>query len=292
MPNPRIGVLLAVSGVSLISVDSLLIRLQTLSPVGILFWRGLLSGIAFSIAAAIATRRGKPDGIRAGAGGWWPISVLSTLMLLGTLTWVLSLTHTAVAHTMVIVASSPIFTAVLGRVVLGEELPIRTWVAGLVVLAGVLVVFSSSLGGVHFLGDLLALANTGILALTLIALRKYQDVDRLMALAVSSLLIAGIVAPWGYSLPDIKSLVAASLDGLIVLPGGLALIFFAPRHLPAAQVGLLLLLETILAPAWVLIAIGEAVTAQVVVSGAIIIIAIAAHSVMGMRGNQTAGRSL
>lgn len=288
-PNRALGILLAAGGATLISFDGLLVRLQALSPAGILFWRGLLSGAAFAVLAAIAGRRTKGFGSRVAAGGWWPLVALSTVLLLGTVTWVLSLTHTTVAHTLVIVASSPILTAVLGRVLLGEELPIRTWLAGSVVLVGVLVVFSTSLGGGHLEGDLWALANTGILALILIALRRYQQVDRLLALAVSGFITAAAASPFGISLPDMHSLFAAALAGLIVLPGGLALITFAPRHLPAAEVGLLLLLETILGPAWVLLVLGEALTFQVLLSGTIILGAISTYLVFEMRSRRTRG---
>jgi drug/metabolite transporter (DMT)-like permease len=144
-------------------------------------------------------------------------------------------------------------------------------VAGFIVLAGVVLVFSGSLGGGHFQGDLWAVVNTGILSLILIALRKYQQVNRLVALAASGLVIAAAAGPFGIQLPDVKSMLAAALVGLIVLPAGLVLITFAPRHLPAAEVGLLLLLETVLAPGWALLVVGEQLNVQVVLSGAIIL---------------------
>jgi drug/metabolite transporter (DMT)-like permease len=61
------------------------------------------------------------------------------------------------------------------------------------------------------------------------------------------------------------------------------MIFFAPRYLPAAEVGLLLLLETVLAPLWVLFALGEQLTIQVVLSAAIILGAIVIHSILDLR---------
>jgi drug/metabolite transporter (DMT)-like permease len=61
------------------------------------------------------------------------------------------------------------------------------------------------------------------------------------------------------------------------------MIFFAPRYLPAAEVGPLLLLETVLAPLWVLLALGEQLTVQVVFSAAIILGAIVIHSILDLR---------
>jgi drug/metabolite transporter (DMT)-like permease len=288
-PNPALGILLAASGAAVISFDSLLVRLQALSPAGILFWRGLFSGFAFAVLAAAFGRRANGTGFRVGAGDWWPLIVLMALMVLGTVTFVLALTHTTVAHTLVIIASSPILTAVLGRILLGEELPVRTWVAGFIVLAGVVLVFSGSLGGGHFQGDLWAVVNTGILSLILIALRKYQQVNRLLALAASGLVIAVAAGPSGIQLPDVKSMLAAALAGLILLPAGLVLITFAPRHLPAAEVGLLLLLETVLAPVWALLVVGEQLNVQVVLSGAIILGAVSSYLVLDLRSRRATG---
>lgn len=289
-PTPKLalGILLAGGGACVISFDSLLVRLQALSPSGVLFWRGVFSGFAFTVLAVVLSRKSIGAGLAAAARGWWPLLMLTVVMALGTVTFVLAVTHTTVAHTLVIIASAPILTAVLGWILLDEKLPMRTWSAGLVVLAGVVVVFSSSLGGGHLEGDIWALANTVTLALILIILRKYQQVDRMLALALSSLVIAAVIAPSGFQAPDSRSLLAAAVAGLVVLPGGLAMITFAPRHLPAAEVGLLLLMETILAPLWALLVVGEQPPVQVVVSGGIILGAIAIHLIFDLRGRRGA----
>ena len=133
-PKLALGILLAGGGACVISFDSLLVRLQALSPSGVLFWRGLFSGFAFAVLAVVLSRKSIGAGLAAAGRGWWPLLMLTVVMGLGTVTFVLAVTHTTVAHTLVIIASAPILTAVLGRVLLGEKLPMRTWVAGLVVL--------------------------------------------------------------------------------------------------------------------------------------------------------------
>jgi drug/metabolite transporter (DMT)-like permease len=283
LSNQSRGILLALGGASLFSFDGLLVRLQALSPAGVIFWRGLLSGIVFAAMAALARKRVAKQVTDSGGIQWWPVSLLAGLVVLGTITFVLSLTHTTVAHTVVIVAASPIVTGILGRFILREHLPIRTWLAGLAALTGVVVVVSGSLRSSGLQGDLWALANTGIFALLLISLRRYQSANLLVALAISGFAVALVVSPWAGQNLDLKTAIAAALDGLLVVPGGLVLITLAPRYLPAAEVGLLLLIETILAPVWVLLVIGEALTFQVVLSAAIILGAIGIHSFLDLR---------
>ncbi len=282
MTNHVRGIVLAVGGASLISFDGLLVRLQSFSPASVVFWRGLLSGLAFTLMALLARRAIEPDA-EAWDQSWRTTLLVAALMVLGTITFVLSLTHTSVAHTLVIIAAAPLVTGILGHFLLGEHLPARTWLAGIAALAGVVIVVAGGLGSGYLQGDLWALGNTAVLGFLLVSLRRYQNSGRLPALAISSLAVAILVIPWTSGFPDLRTAIAASVDGLLIVPGGLVLITLAPRYLPAAEVSLLLLMETILAPLWVLMALGEALTFGVVLSAAIILGAIAIHSWLDLR---------
>ena len=65
-------------------------------------------------------------------------------------------------------------------------------------------------------------------------------------------------------------------------------IIVAVRYLPAAEVGLLLLIETVLAPVWVLVVIGEALTFPAVLSALIILGAVGIHSWLELREQRLA----
>lgn len=278
------GIALAAGGAAIISFDGLLIRIQALSSAGVTFWRGVMTGLAFGTVLLVGGWRRKRS-LAAEPTQWWPVLALAALMLAGTITFVYSLTQTTVAHTLVIVASSPVLTAILGRVFLNEHLPLRTWLAGVVVLGGVAILVSGSLGTGDIRGDAWAIGNTFVISTILVLLRRYPSLDRAVALTIASFATAAVILPFGIQVPDSRSFAAAAIDGVLIVPIGLLLITLAPRYLPAAEVGLLLLLETILAPMWVLFAIGEALTIPAVVSGAIILGAIAIHSALDLRGN-------
>ena len=280
---------MAGGGASLISFDGLLIRLQNLTPTSVLFWRGLLTGIAFAGIAIVMNRSGGRDKLVSRQTSW-PGTLLAVVTSLATITWVFALTHTTIAHALVIASCSPIATAVLGRLLLGEHLPVRTWLAGLAAAFGVAVVVSGSISTGDFQGDVWAVLATGLLALMLIVLRHYQDIDRITAMSIGGFLLSVVVIPWGVQTPDLRTSVAAGLDGLLVLPVSLVLITAAPRYLPAAEVGLILLLEVILAPLWVLVVLGELLTPQVVLSAAVILGAIVIHSVIDLRSGDALRR--
>jgi drug/metabolite transporter (DMT)-like permease len=69
----------------------------------------------------------------------------------------------------------------------------------------------------------------------------------------------------------------------VVLPVSLELIWRGPRYIAAPEVSLILLLEAILGPAWIWLALGEAPTLQAVLVGVVILGTLGVHSVLSRR---------
>ena len=63
------------------------------------------------------------------------------------------------------------------------------------------------------------------------------------------------------------------------------LVTIAPRFIPAAEVNLFFLLETIIGPIWVWLIIKEQPSLETIQGGAIIIIAIAIHSFIKLKNS-------
>lgn len=59
--------------------------------------------------------------------------------------------------------------------------------------------------------------------------------------------------------------------GIYMLPVATALLYSGPRYIPAPEVGLMLLLESILGPVWVWLALGEQPGTRTFIGGAIIL---------------------
>lgn len=70
----------------------------------------------------------------------------------------------------------------------------------------------------------------------------------------------------------------------ISLPVSLSLITRGPRYLAAPEVGLVLLLETVLGPLWVWLALGEQPTSRVALAGVVILATLALTSLASLRG--------
>ena len=273
------GFLITLAGVLVLSPDTLLVRLIDAPPLAQFFWRGLLSGgiillgcllVAPRALAAMVTRFSRTDAIVLGLYG------LSNLL------FVYSTLTTLVANTLFILATSPVFAALIARFVLGETVPRRTWGTILVVLAGIGVIAAGSgLGtsGGSIKGDLAAVGTALAMAIIFSVARLRPERSIVPVMGASSLLFAlacGLVAP-SLALPE-GDWIWMGLKGLLVVPLAFALIATGPRFLPAADVGLLMLLEAVLGPLYVWAALGEEPGPATLAGGTLVLGALAANN--------------
>ena len=189
--------------------------------------------------------------------------------------FIVALNHTTVAHVLFIQAAAPVIAALLARAVLGEPVAARTWAAMLVALAGVGLMVGGP-GGGSGLGDGVSVVMASAFAVAIVITRRRRDVSMAPATCLAQLLLVVVAAPFARP---------AEIGGrdllLLVLLGsaqiGLGLAFFTAgaRLLPAAEVGLITLLEVVLGPLWVWLAISESPGAATLIGGAVVIGAVA-----------------
>ena len=115
-------------------------------------------------------------------------------------------------------------------------------------------------------------------------LRAHPNLNMVPAVAFGSGLAALVGLPASSpSSADAQDWLYLIVLGLIVVPVAFGLIATGPRYIPAAEVALFLLLETVLGALWVWMAIGEAPTLATVVGGSILVVVLAAHSAATLR---------
>ena len=68
---------------------------------------------------------------------------------------------------------------------------------------------------------------------------------------------------------------------------GFTLVVLGSRYVPAAQVGLLALVEPVLAPVWAWMGVGEVPSLATIVGGAIIFLAIASDGIMNIKSSES-----
>jgi drug/metabolite transporter (DMT)-like permease len=193
--------------------------------------------------------------------------------------FIAALNQTPVARVLFMLALAPVLAAALAWLLLGEPIGRRTAVAMAVALAGVAVMVGVP-SGANATGDLIAFVMALAFALGLVITRQRRDVSMAPATILSQLLLLIVFVP--FATPSEISaddgfwlaLLGAGQIGL-----GLVLLTIGARLIPAAQVGLITLLEVVLGPVWVWIALGEQPDNATLVGGAIVIAAIVIQTV-------------
>ena len=193
----------------------------------------------------------------------------------GFVAFVFALLHTTVANALFIFSAAPLVAAVLGWWVLKEAVPGRTWVAISIAMVGLMVMVGGGIAGGRYLGNLIALWVPISYAVTVILIRRSKKIHMLPALCIAGVVTAVIsvcfVTDFKISLNDFS---ISMLLGVFEIGLGFILMVLGARFVPAAQVGLLALVEPLFAPIWVWWGIGEIPSTFTILGGLLIFLAI------------------
>ncbi|GGX86602.1 hypothetical protein GCM10007160_12430 [Litchfieldella qijiaojingensis] len=260
-------------GALIISPDALLIKLIALPDAQILLWRGLLTALGFVIIVALRNGRNFLSAYQ--RCGWTGIGV-AVLFSFSTFGFVLGNQYTKGGNVLMILAGAPLIAALLSRVFLRERQPLRTWIAiGLCMLGTSLIVVDDA-GTGSWLGNGFALLAALALAANFTLCRTRLGIDMSPMLTLSGVLVASMAAlvggaTHGLAWPPVESAVLLVLLCLCLLPLGFTLIQRGPLYLPAADVGLLMLMEVVVGTLWVWWILGERPAPIAMFGGALVL---------------------
>lgn len=279
--HPLFGLGLAAFGALILTPDTLFMRWSGLSGSAMLAWRGLLMG-SLLIAIWLVTARTRRRDLRAvvSAAG---LGVILCQMLNGTL-FSLGIAHAPVAVVLFGVATMPVFSALLSRILSGERTRGATWIAMVSVMGGIAIaVFGDGAEGLginraSLLGALAGLGVAAMLALGFVLMRRARDLPLLPVIGTGALLAGSVgffVSPEGTLAAG--NVWAIAVTGAVILPVSFLALSFASRYTEPANVSLLMLLETVLGPAWVWVGAGEAMTVPMMLGGAVVVVSLALY---------------
>lgn len=265
------GLLITTIGVLFVVPDALFIRLIDADVLVIAFWRMLLSGVMVLLWLAYVHGRALPATILGiGPNGF----IYAFFTFISGILFSYSVTMTSVANTVFIIATMPVFAAIVSWLWLGERISNRMAWTIFFALLGLGVIGYGSLGGstANILGDLAAVCVAVFFAIALTAARRARAKSMIPAIPVAYICGAVILSLF------IKPLeVAPESWPLVYLHGGVfiavssCLLALGPRYITSAEVALLILLESVLAPILVWFALGEEPSAYALIGGAIVL---------------------
>ena len=285
MQSYRRGVIYAVLAGVFLSSSGLLVRnIEQASAWTVLFYRSLAFSVTvFGFILYRAGQQSRPwldDFRRLRIGD----TVVSVMLAVGFIFYLLSLFHTTVANTVLLLSTGPFFAAVLGWLLLREAVHAVTWIAMTIAAVGVYMIVSEGIAGGQLTGMVYAVLVVASSAVMVVWLRRAGDRDMLAATCLAGVIAAAISYPFVPGLAiGVQDLVLSLLLGSIQIGIGFILITLAANSVPAAQVSLLALTETALAPLWVWIFVGETPARNTLLGGFIVLAAVVLQGVAGLR---------
>jgi drug/metabolite transporter (DMT)-like permease len=188
--------------------------------------------------------------------------------------FIVALNHTSVAHVLVIQAITPILAGLFAFWTLREPLSAWTWSAMVLAVVGIAVMVGIPNGG-GALGELMALISPLSFAVVIVLARRHRDVSMTPATALAQLMLVVFGLPFIH----VGQLDGGDLGWLALLglgQQGFGLVFFTigARLIPAAAMGLILLLESVLGAVWGWLGTAERPNVSTVLGGLIVLTAV------------------
>ena len=290
LTNKQKGLGLSLIGVLLITPDSLFLRLIDLGAWELVFYRGLVPFICLLIVLSFYYRS---QFIKSFLVLGIPGLFYAILIALGSTTFVISIENTYVANTLIMIALLPFATAILSSIFLKEHPSKRMWLTIIACFAVVLFIFYDSYQGNRLYGDFFGLLTAIMVGGSAVVVRYGKNFNFLPALLLSKFFIMLIAIIFMQNFPetlfvDQKNLYLIIAMGVFAVFIPLAMITLAPRYIPAYEVEIFFVLETILGPVWVWLVIHEQPTNKTIIGGVFIIIIILIHTILELRENKKA----
>ena len=282
----RRGILQLVASGFFLSTSGIALRIiEQADGWQILFYRSL--ALSVTILLILVFQKGSRffDEFR---GLGWNDCLLAVFLGTGFVAYVFALLYNTVANALFIFSCAPFVAGFLGWILLGERVATRTWFAIGVTMAGLAVMVGSELAVSHYLGTLLALWIPIAYAASIIAVRSSKRDNMLVALCLAGLVAGGLSAIFvtDYALTS-RDLIISLYLGVFQVGAGFTLVVLGARYVPTAQVGLLALVEPVLAPIWVWMGVGEVPSLATIVGGTIIFLAITTDGTLNIKSSES-----
>ena len=279
----RTALLLVIASAFVNSANGLIVRsMEAANDWQIVFYRSWFLAGALAVVFVVQSR----GRVAAALRDLRPWMVVGSVFIAAVNTlFILSITHTTVANTMFLLSGAPFFAALLGRLVLGERVARGVWIAMSVALVGMAVMLWEGMGAGTLYGNSLALFAAICFGAFAVVLRKGRGVNMLPIVVFGAVLggmNSALMCDGAFAIP-LRDAALLFVWGAL-LSGTVHVIFtWGSRHVPGAELTLLILIEFILSPMWVWLAIDERPSLPTLVGGALVLASVASRAIASFR---------
>ncbi len=196
--------------------------------------------------------------------------------------FVQALAHTTVANALFILGAIPFIAALFARIFLGERLRRSTLFTMIIAACGLGIMVSKGVSAGSGFGNAMALMTAVSFAIYAVILRYKRQTDMIPVLLISSLIIIVIAlfASGGRIDVPLKDILLSLFWGGCLSGFVNWMFIIASRHLAAAEVTLIMMIEFALGPVWVWLFINETPSIWTIVGGVLVIAAVSLRAIL------------
>jgi drug/metabolite transporter, DME family len=250
-----------------------------------LIWRSI--GI-IAVVEVISLFRGTGSKtVRSFTSGWLMVGANASLFL-ASIAYIYAVKNTTAANAAFLSSITPLIAVVLARVVLHERLTAVTLGAIGVAVIGLLIMVSADVGVGGARGNLSAVLSSVGFACYTICVRSDPARDWspvLPGYGVMMIVICGTVTLMNGNslLPAGRDIGWALFHGMVLIVAGTTMFNIASRSVPAVAMTVFAQSETVFAPFWVFLALGERPGSRPLIGAALILAAVLGKAVLDAR---------
>ena len=263
------GLILSFIGVLILSPDSLLIRLVDLDDFSLIFYRSALPIVTILIFLIYTYQE---SFLKSFYLIGIPGIVYAILYAITHICFVYSIQNTAVANTLVLIASAPIFAALFSVFILKEIPSLFTWIVILIAMFAMIIIGVGSFTTTGLYGDLMALIVAIGMGFSMVLVRLFKNKDLVPACLLGCLISALYALPFGINFDlNNSQFILILIMCLILLPIPFMIMTISPKFAPAHEVALIFLLESVLGTTWVWFVIKEVPPLNTIIGGILLL---------------------
>ena len=263
------GLILSFIGVLILSPDSLLIRLVDLDDFSLIFYRSALPIVTILIFLIYTYQE---SFLKSFYLIGIPGIIYAILYAITHICFVYSIQNTAVANTLVLIASAPIFAALFSVFILKEIPSLFTWIVILIAMFAMIIIGVGSFTTTGLYGDLMALIVAIGMGFSMVLVRLFKNKDLVPACLLGCLISALYALPFGINFDlNNSQFVLILIMCLILLPIPFMIMTISPKFAPAHEVALIFLLESVLGTTWVWFIIQEVPPLNTIIGGILLL---------------------
>ncbi len=281
MTNNAKGLALTSSGIFIMSLESLFIKYTTVSSMVFSFYLGIFIFISMITTLLFKEKEYIKSAFKTSIG----ILVLCAFIMgASNIFFISAIKIITVANVVIIFSTSALFSALIAYLFFKEKITRNIFYASFFMFIGLFIIFSDKLEVGSIKGNLFALSCTILLSLSFVIMSRYKDINRIVLIAFAGLALSIIAFFLSDDLKiDLNNILLIMLMGLVISSFSRVLIGTGAKYISAAEMSLLMLIETIMAPIWVWLFLNEIPSFNTFIGGSIIIVTLIINSVYNLR---------